>query len=205
LNRFADGMPTTTSWVDGRSYDSPFAFPSGLLGRLAGRFMLWTNHHQSEILPLLDVRPGEHVLEVGYGPGALLRHLRAAGARVSGADPSPDMRTMAARREPGADLRIGTAADTGFPDAAFDCVVSVNSVAIWPELAPGLRELHRVTRPGGRVVIAWHGGSSPTRLARGLRLPSAALDTIRLELGDLFGTVAREELSSLTVFVARRE
>lgn len=199
-------MSITTSWVDGRSYDSPFAHPSGWLGRQAGRFMLWTNRHQAEILPILAVRPGEQVLEVGYGPGALLRLLRGTdAARVCGVDPSPDMRKLAGRRAPGADLRLGDAAGTGFPDGAFDCVVSVNTVALWPDLGAGLRELRRITREDGRVVLAWHGGSTPNRLARGLRLPEDALTRLRAELAGLFSRVDRHELSNLTVFVATRE
>ncbi len=166
--------------------------------------MLWTNRHQKEILPLVAAGPGERVLEIGYGAGGLARLLCATGARVSGVDPSPDMRLLAARRAAAADLRLGTASDTGFPDGTFGRVVSVNNVAIWPELPPALRELHRVTRPGGRVLIAWHGGSAPSRLARGLRMPEQSLARVRSSLGELFARVDREELSNLTVLIGHR-
>ena len=56
------------------------------------------------------------------------------------------MRRMARRRCPRADLRLGTAARTGFADGEFDRVVSVHNVGFWPDLSAGLRELHRVTR-----------------------------------------------------------
>ncbi|TMR98301.1 class I SAM-dependent methyltransferase [Nonomuraea basaltis] len=191
------------SWVTGGTINSPFAEPSGLLGRLAGRFMFYTNR-QDEVLSVLDVRPGEHVLEVGYGPGALIRLLGRTGAgRICGVDPSPDMREQAARRAGGADLRLGTASDTGFPDDSFDCVVTVNTVALWPDLGDGLRELRRVTRRGGRVVIAWHGGTDPGRIARSLRLPEDKLARIEEGLSELFDEVKRHELKSLTVFAAR--
>ncbi|MFI7704577.1 class I SAM-dependent methyltransferase [Nonomuraea sp. NPDC049480] len=193
----------TKSWVTGGPINSPFASPSGLIGRLAGRFMYYTNR-QDEVLRVLGVRPGEHVLEVGYGPGALIRLLGRTGAgRVCGVDPSPDMLTMASRRAGGAELRVGTASDTGFPDASFDCVVTVNTVALWPDLMDGLRELRRVTRPGGRVMIAWHGGSAPSRIARSLRLPEDKLARIEEGLSELFDEVKRHELKSLTVFAAR--
>ncbi|MEV4102106.1 methyltransferase domain-containing protein [Nonomuraea sp. NPDC049649] len=197
-------MGTTTSWVTGREHTSNFAVPTGLMGRLAGRVMFWTNR-QRDLLPLLGIRPGEHVLEIGYGPGKLLRLLsRTEAARVAGVDPSPEMRALATRKAPGTHPGLGTAERTGQPDAAFDCVVSVNNVAIWPELEPGLRELHRVTRPGGRVVIAWHGGATPSPLARNLRLPDDVLATLERALGDLFGDVTRHELATLTAFVSRR-
>src|SRR5256885_715708 len=150
--------------VADRPAASPFARPRGLRGRLAGWFMVWTNK-QREVADLIGVRPGERVLEVGYGGGALIRLLadRIGDGTVCGVDPSPDMRALAVRRNRRAaaagrlDLRVGAAEATGFPDGAFDHVVTVNTVAIWPDLEAGLRELHRVTKPGGDVVIAWNG------------------------------------------------
>jgi SAM-dependent methyltransferase len=145
-------------WTADKPVHSPFALPRGLTGHLAGRLMLLLNRQQ-DVLELLDVRPGVGVLEVGYGPGGLIQLLRKTPAvRVSGVDPSPQMRDLARRHNPEGDLRLCTAERTGFADAEFDRVVSVNTVALWPDLGAGLRELHRVTRPGGRVLIAWHGG-----------------------------------------------
>lgn len=160
-------------------------------------------NRQDEVVELLGVQPGERVLEVGYGPGGLIRRLaRTPAGRVCGADPSPEMRGMALKHAPDADLRIGTAGNTGFGDAEFDCVVSVNTVGIWPSLEGGLDELRRVTRPGGRVVIAWHGGRRSTRPARRFALPDDQLDRIDRELRRRFPDVTRRELSDLTAFVA---
>ncbi|MGH3241670.1 MAG: class I SAM-dependent methyltransferase, partial [Spirillospora sp.] len=154
----------------------------------------------------LGVRPGERVLEVGYGPGGLIRRLvRTPAGRVCGVDPSPAMRAMAGRHAPEAELRLGSAADTGFGDAEFDRVVSVNSVALWPCLERGLDELRRVTRPGGRVLIAWHGGRRPTRGARRFRLPDDQLRRVEDGLRRRFADVTRHELSDLTAFTARRQ
>ncbi len=194
-----------TSWAMDRPVDaSPFALPRGWLGQLAGRFMLLTNK-QSEQLALLDPRPGSRVLEVGFGPGGLIRQLlKTRAAAVCGVDPSPEMVAFAGKRNRSAELRVGTAAETGYPDEAFDHVVSVNNVAIWPDLEAGLRELHRVVRPGGTVLISWHGGTNPNRIARALRLPEDKLERVRHGLDALFGTVVRHELSAQTAFVATR-
>src|SRR5918996_155762 len=103
-----------TSWATDRPMTSPFARPRGWRGRLAGRFMLWTNR-QADLIDILDVRPGHRVLEVGYGPGGLIRLLltRTEAASVVGVDPSPEMRELAGREtrraNPRADLRLGTA------------------------------------------------------------------------------------------------
>ncbi|MCQ0020622.1 class I SAM-dependent methyltransferase [Actinomadura madurae] len=132
------------------------------------------------------------------------RLARTATGRVCGVDPSPQMRRMALKHAPRADLRLGTAADTGFGDAEFDCVVSVNNVGIWPCLEAGLDELRRVTRPGGRVVIAEHGGKGSSRLARRLALPDDQLDRVERELRRRFAIVTRRDLSDLTTFTACR-
>jgi ubiquinone/menaquinone biosynthesis C-methylase UbiE len=192
------------SWVVDRPLDgNPFAMPKGWLGHLAGRFMLLTNK-QTEQLALLDPRPGSRLLEVGFGPGGMLRELLRRTDAVDGVDPSPAMVDLAGKRNPTANLRLGTAQRTGYPDAEFDHVVTVNTVAIWPDLEAGLRELHRVVCPQGTVLISWHGGTNPTRMARRLVLPEDKLERIRAGLAELFTSVDRHELTTQTAFLATR-
>ena len=197
-------------WARGGRVNSPFALPKGLLGRLAGRFMLVTNK-QDEVAAALGVRPGDRVLELGYGPGGLIRLLaRTEAVHVLGVDPSPDMRDVAtsvnrrAVRAGRVDLRVGTAEDTGLAAESVDRAVSVNNVALWPDLEAGIHELHRVVRPGGTVLIAWHGGRAPSRIVRHLRLPDDKLDRIRTAIDSTFGNVARHQLASVEVFSAER-
>jgi ubiquinone/menaquinone biosynthesis C-methylase UbiE len=193
------------------STNNPFARPSGWQGRIAGRFMLWTNK-QNDVVGVLGVQPGDDVLEVGYGPGGLIRLLaeRTETASIRGVDPSPEMRDQATRHNRKAvrtgriRLDLGTADRTGLPDASVDGVVSVNNVAIWPDLEAAVGELHRVVRPGGTVTIAWHGGTTPSRIARSLRLPEDELGRIEQTLRNHFPKVGRHQLSSLDVFKAVR-
>ncbi|MFJ5779085.1 methyltransferase domain-containing protein [Streptomyces sp. NPDC093094] len=201
------------SWAMNRRFSSPFTRPSGVLGRLAGRLMLRTNmHDQQDVLEVLDIQPGDRVLEVGYGPGGLLRLLadRTEAALIQGVDPSPEMCRAAAETIRGvkhADrvlLRRGTADGTGLDDQSVDWAVSVNNVAIWHNLEAGLRELHRVVRTGGTVLIAWHGGFSPGRTARGLQMTQEQLGRIHHQLESLFADVTRSQLRSLDVFTAVR-
>ena len=193
------------------STNNPFAHPSGWLGRIAGRIMLWTNK-QDDVIGVLDVRPGDDVLEVGHGPGGLLRLIaeRTDAASIRGIDPSPEMCNQASQHNRKAvqagriRLDLGAADRTGLPDASVDRVVSVNNIAIWPDLEAAVAELHRVVRPGGTAVIAWHGGTKPSRIAKALRLPEEQLGHIEQTLRERFGQVSCKQLASLDVFIAVR-
>lgn len=185
--------------------------PRGVRGRLAGLFMRWTNR-QADVLAVLDVQPGDRVLEVGYGPGALVRLLaaRTEASLILGVDPAPAMRDLATTHNRAAvaagrvDLRAGTAAATGLADQSVDRVVSVNNVALWPDLEAGLGELRRVVRPGGTVAVGWHGGRSSSPLVRSLRLPDDKLTRIADVLARDFSSVVRHKLATLDVFTAVR-
>ena len=76
-----------TSWAADRPLTSPFALPKGRFGRLAGRFMLLTNK-QADVVAMLDPRPNSRILEIGFGPGGLIRLLLRRGVSACGVDPS---------------------------------------------------------------------------------------------------------------------
>nr|WP_184080283.1 class I SAM-dependent methyltransferase [Nocardiopsis mwathae] len=185
---------------------NPFARPQGLLGTLAGWILARANRRaQGEVMDLLDVPEGAHVLEVGHGPGVLIQLLAARpDVTVTGVDPSIEMVRMAQRRNAAAvregrvRIRIGGADSTCMDNASVDLVVSVNTVALWPRLDEGVAEFHRVLRPGGRAVITWHW--TPERF----RLAPDQYDAVESALRHRFGTVKREPLPSSVVFIATR-
>jgi SAM-dependent methyltransferase len=215
LNRNHLGMTRTaetpSSWLTGQPLFG-FGLPRGRLARLLGWVMSRSNlAEQRDILDFLAVRPGERVLEVGHGPGTLLKLLADAGVTVSGVDPSPEMvamtrrRLRAAIRDGRAETRVGTAEATGHPDQAYDAVVSVNNVPMWSDLGAGLSELYRVLRPGGRLVVSWHGGRTPLPAARRLTLPDEPLQRILTSTRQVFGDAERQELEHVVVFHAIRQ
>ena len=198
------------SWTTGTVPNSFAALPAGLLGTVGGLLMRLLNRgQQHEVARMLGPLVGRDVLEVGHGPGVLLGLLARDARHVTGVDPSTQMRWLAVRANAAAiaagrlDVRAGDAGGTGLPDAAVDLVVSVNTVAIWPDLDGGVAELHRVLRPGGRLVLSWHGGERPARTARGLVLPEHRLRRIEDALHVRFADVRRTRTRRCTVFDAR--
>jgi ubiquinone/menaquinone biosynthesis C-methylase UbiE len=113
-------------------------------------------------LTALCPRPGEHILDIGSGPGQLTLQIAekvAPTGRVTGIDISPDMIKFAqTRREETtagqyAHFQKGDAASLPFADATFDAAVSTQVYEYVNALTQALHELYRVLRPGGRAVI----------------------------------------------------
>ncbi|MFE7506816.1 class I SAM-dependent DNA methyltransferase [Promicromonospora sp. NPDC057488] len=102
-----------------------------------------------------DVR-GRKILDAGCGSGPLSAELRDRGAEMSGFDGSPEMIEIA-RRRLGDDVPL-TVADLAQPlpyaDNAFDDVVSSLVLHYLEDWEPPLVELHRVLKPGGRLILS---------------------------------------------------
>lgn len=123
----------------------------------------WGAFGEQLCLPLMGaaldaahVTASTRLLDAGCGAGllALLAHLR--GAHVTAFDASPSLLAVARERVPAADVREGDLEALPFADASFDAVTAVNSIFYAADMATAARELARVVRPGGRVVItAW--------------------------------------------------
>lgn len=145
-----------------------FGVPTGFLGRLGGRIM--AGRHQrmiaARVADLLDVGPGDKVLEIGFGPGVGIESLneRLAGdGLVVGIDPSAVMLEIASTRNAGAIkngtviLLRGTADHVPYADETFDKACAMNSYQLWPDQSAGIGELRRVLKPGGKLVLSFYG------------------------------------------------
>jgi arsenite methyltransferase len=105
------------------------------------------------------VQPGEHVLDVGCGPGFYVKELLdqvGVDGSVTGVDVSRAMLAVAAQRvEEHENIAFYEAEATTLPvpDGAFDAALSVQVLEYVPDVAAALAEIHRVLRPGGRIVI----------------------------------------------------
>ena len=99
------------------------------------------------------VGPGSRALDVATGTGDLAIELSGRGAQVVGLDFSERMLELARTKAPAIEFVQGNALELAYPDASFDAVTVGFGARNFADLDRGLRELARVTRPGGRVVI----------------------------------------------------
>lgn len=120
----------------------------------------WSFYNQASLRETrrrLALKPGEHLLDVGCGTGLLLATLAESipGARLSGVEPSSGMLAVARERLGGsAKLAQGPAEALPFPDGHFDVVVSTSAFHYFRQPRTAVREMSRVLRPGGRLVIS---------------------------------------------------
>jgi SAM-dependent methyltransferase len=107
------------------------------------------------VATLADPVPGARILDVGAGDGNAALACARRGAAVSACDPSGEMvRLGRARCGDRVEWRIGDAAELPYADASFDAAVSAFGAALAPDAGRAARELVRVVRPGGLVVLA---------------------------------------------------
>ena len=120
----------------------------------------------AQFADLAGVRPGHRALDVGCGPGALAAELvsRLGAGAVCAVEPSASFAAAAAQRLPGVDVRRSAAEQLPFGDGVFDVTLAQLVVHFMTDPVAGLREMGRVTGPGGVVAACvWDhaGGRSP--------------------------------------------
>jgi ubiquinone/menaquinone biosynthesis C-methylase UbiE len=135
-----------------------------------------------EVLRLAGLQPGDRFLDVAAGPGGLSLPAARLGASVLATDWSPGMieRFEARVRDEGLAQATGRVMDAHalqIDDDSFDMTGSQFGVMLVPDQPVALREMVRVTRPGGRVVVVAYG-------------PPAAFETLQLFLAALHAVVA---------------
>jgi demethylmenaquinone methyltransferase/2-methoxy-6-polyprenyl-1,4-benzoquinol methylase len=124
-----------------------------------GRDRAW----RKETRLALDLQPGEVCLDLAAGTGVSTEELARSGAFVVGVDLSLGMLRAGHTRRPTAPLLAGDALALPFADESFDAVTVSFGLRNFADLGAAIRELARVTRPGGRLIVCEF--SHPTNAA----------------------------------------
>ena len=136
----------------------------------AGAYLRFMGQYSEPLAPrfadLAGIGNGQRVLDVGCGPGALTAELvsRVGVASVSAAEPSASFAVAARERLPGVEVCQAAAEQLPFADGTFDAALAQLVVHFMADPVQGLREMRRVTRPGGMVAACvWDhaGGRGP--------------------------------------------
>lgn len=122
---------------------------------------------RAKVVPLAAGR----VLEIGIGTGLNLPHYNAAQIdRIIGLDPGLEMHRLARKRLADTALSVelvGLSAERiPYDDGSFDCVLVTFSLCTIPDAVAALREMHRVLKPGGRLIFCEHGRAPDAAVAR---------------------------------------
>ena len=163
-----------------------------------------------ETVPLLSeaagIRPGNHVLEIGSGPGHVADMLVQAGAIVTGVDFSPKMVEVAQSKYPEITFRQADAEQLPFEASSFNSVVAnfvVHHLAR-PEVV--FREVNRVLKPGGRFAFAvWGAPEEQSSIGAFFGAVTEHHDLGELPHGPLFGVTERSVFEPLLLQAALQD
>jgi len=144
----------------------------------------------SAVLDLLNPQPGERILDLGCGDGALTLRIAQAGAQVIGVDASADLVTVARGR--GLEVHLGSGEKLGFAEE-FDAVFS-NAALHWMLDAESVAQgVFAALRPGGRFVAEMGGFANIAAIATALRAVMQAHDYVDVDPGQFYPTVEQYE------------
>ena len=127
-----------------------FAVDAGAYDRFMGRYSV---RLASSFADFAGIRPGNRVVDVGCGPGALTPELvqRLGAAAVVAVDPSEQFAAAARARHPGVDVRIAAAEELPFADSEFDMAVAQLVVHFVPPEEARRRRLFSAIRERGHI------------------------------------------------------
>jgi len=128
-----------------------------------GQTRLW----RKAVTAAVDPKPGERILDLAAGTGTSSLPFQLAGASVVACDFSLGMLEVGRERNPDLDFTAGDATKLPFADATFDAVTISFGLRNVVDTTAGLREMRRVTKPGGRLLICEfsHPTNGPLRTA----------------------------------------
>jgi SAM-dependent methyltransferase len=152
-----------------RLFEGHLAHPRGLAGIYVAAVMNQSNRGITRFtLDQVGLAQGQQVLEIGFGGGVsfdLVLPVLGPGT-LHGLDRSEDMLRRARKRRKAElaagrlELSFGNVDQLPYNSASMDRAFGVNTLYFWPDPLAGLKELHRVLKPGGRLALGLRGKSA---------------------------------------------
>jgi ubiquinone/menaquinone biosynthesis C-methylase UbiE len=140
--------------------------PTGLFGRfVASQIFKKGNAEMNAFIDdSLSISEGDHILEIGFGPGELVHAMarRVGSGRVEGVDFADTMLAIAQRRNRRhiragkVKLHLGDFDTMTFDGRRFDLIVTVNTVYFWPQPDATITKIAELLAPGGRLAVGFH-------------------------------------------------
>ncbi|MDI1461120.1 methyltransferase domain-containing protein [Catellatospora sp. KI3] len=139
-----------------------FKKPTGFYGRLVGHLMTVQHRTLTDwTIDQMGIADGDDILDIGCGSGMALGLMAARDTTgtLAGIDYSPVMVDLAAKRNAAAvragrmTIQHGDAMNLPFEQASFDHVTAIETFYFWPDAMRGLKQAHRVLRPGGQMIV----------------------------------------------------
>jgi ubiquinone/menaquinone biosynthesis C-methylase UbiE len=138
--------------------------PNGVFSGLVAAFMNRSTSLIGDVtIQLLEIKPTDHILDIGFGGGKTIRKMvkLAPNGLVAGIDISDAMlkrgnksfRELISKGK--VEIKEGSVSKIPFEDNQFEKVSTVNTIFFWPEPAVGMMEIIRVLKPKGRLVLTY--------------------------------------------------
>jgi ubiquinone/menaquinone biosynthesis C-methylase UbiE len=139
--------------------------PSGIFGRFIMSRIFEKNNADLHafIIELLALEETDHVLDIGFGTGTLIRNMAniAKKGRIEGIDFSSAMVSIAQKKNKShikrgrVSLRQGSFEEMSYDDTAFDKICTANTIYFWPDIGSTLKEILRILKQGGKLIIGF--------------------------------------------------
>lgn len=148
--------------------------PKGLLGKLVGVLMNKGNDFMNRYtINILKPEKDDHILEIGFGNGKYISEIaqKAHHGLVAGIDFSETMvkeaqkRNKALIKQGRVDIKLGEVSRIPFDNDSFDKVFTVNTIYFWPNPEADLKEIQRILRPNGKLIISFRSKEKMEKLA----------------------------------------
>ena len=143
--------------------------PRGIFGRIIAFIMSFETKEMNQIgLDLLEIQPNDKILEVGFGQGKTISKgcARIENGMFAGIEISKTMVSVAEKynkrliEKEKVELKLAGVDSIPYIDNYFDKVLTVHTIYFWKDPSKSINELHRVMKPGARLVIGFRFDSN---------------------------------------------